>query len=137
MSQSILCNVNRCVGCWTCSMACKVAWDLPVEEHRVYVETIGGGGVDLPGGKWPNLHMKWKPVFTDKCINCRGTASTDGIPYCAYNCTTEALTVGDVDDPESAISKEMDRLRGMGYAISELPAWQGTRAGVYYAEKEL
>ena len=70
MTQSILCNVNRCVGCWTCDMACKVAYDLPVDEHRIFVETIGGNGVDLPGGQWPNLYMKWKPVFTSKCLNC-------------------------------------------------------------------
>ena len=93
--------------------------------------------MDLPGGKWPNLYMKWKPIFTEKCISCRGEASTEGMPYCAYNCTTEALTVGDASDTNSAICKEMARLRGMGYAISELPAWRGTRAGVYYAEKEL
>jgi Fe-S-cluster-containing dehydrogenase component len=117
-------------------MACKVAYDLPVEEHRVYVETIGGGGVDLPGGSWPNLHMKWRPVFTNACINCHGAQSTDGVPFCAYNCTTEALTTGDLSDENSAISKDMSRLRGMGYAVRELPAWQGSRSGVYYAEKE-
>ena len=118
-------------------MACKVAWDLPVEEHRLYIETIGGGGVDLPGGQGSNLHMKRKPVYTQKCINCRGTDSTEGMPYCVYNCTTEVLTSGDVDDPNSAISREMERLRGMGYTISQRPAWEGTREGVYYAEKQL
>jgi Fe-S-cluster-containing dehydrogenase component len=80
--------------------------------------------------------MKWKPVFTKDCINCHGAESTDGVPYCAFNCTTEALTVGDVDDPESAICKEMARLREMGYTISQRPAWEGTREGVFYAEKQ-
>ena len=117
-------------------MACKVAYDLPVDEHRIFVETIGGNGVDLPGGQWPNLYMKWKPVFTSKCLNCRGADSTEGMPFCVYNCTTEALTSGDLDDPESAISREMERLRGMGYTVSQRPAWEGTRAGIYYAEKE-
>lgn len=137
MAQSVLCNVNRCVGCWTCSLACKSAWDLPEEEHRIFIETIGGGGVDLPGGKWPNLYMKWKPVFTQQCINCRGDASTGSTPFCVYNCTTEALTSGNLDDPTSAISLEMERLRKLGYAISQRPAWEGTREGIYYAEKEM
>ena len=117
-------------------MACKVAYDLPVEEHRVYIETLGGGGVDLPGGQWPNLHMKWKPVFTQKCLNCRGEESTERMPYCVYNCTTEALTCGDMDDPESKISKEAERLRAMGYRLYQRPAWEGTRDNVYYIEKE-
>lgn len=118
-------------------MACKVAWDLPVEEHRLYIETIGGGGVDLPGGQWPNLHMKWKPVYTQKCINCRGTDSTEGMPYCVYNCTTEALTWGDIDDPESPVNKEMERLRESGYHVYEIPKWEGTRDRVFYAEKDV
>lgn len=116
-------------------MACKVAWDLPVEEHRIRIETIGGDGIDLPGGQWPNLYMKWEPVFTDKCLNCHGAQSTDGIPYCVFNCTTEALTAGDVSDPESPICKEMERLRGLGFTIEERPAREGTRGGIYYAEK--
>lgn len=137
MTQSILCNVNRCVGCWTCSMACKVAYDLPVEEHRIYIETIGGGGVDVPGGSWPNLHMKWEPIFTQKCLNCQGDESTERMPYCAYNCTTEALTIGDTEDPQSQISKEIERLRNMGYRTHKRPTWEHTQASVLYAEKEV
>lgn len=116
-------------------MACKVAYDLPVEEHRVYVETVGGDGVDLPGGEWPDLYMKWKPVFTQKCLNCRGEASTEHEPYCVFNCTTEALTAGDPEDPESKFSREAARLRAMGYRISQRPKWDGSRDNVYYAEK--
>ena len=43
MANSILVNVNRCVGCWTCSMACKKAYGLGVDDYRMYVRTIGGG----------------------------------------------------------------------------------------------
>lgn len=135
MAKSFLVNVNRCVGCWTCSLACKVAYDLPLDDYRVIVRTLGGGGVDTPGGEWPNLHMKWEPVYTNECIKCSGDASTDHEPYCVYNCTTEAITCGDIADPESKISKEMDRLKGMGYKVSQLPSWEPTMKDVYYAEK--
>lgn len=91
----------------------------------------------MPGGHWPDLHMKWKPVFTEKCVACHGAPSTQGMPYCAFNCTTEALTVGDASDPQSPISKEMERLRGMGYSVSQRPSWEGAREGIYYAEKEM
>ena len=62
MANAVLANVNRCVGCWTCSMACKVAFGLDEDEYRMHVRTIGGGGVDVPGGKWPNLYKKGMPI---------------------------------------------------------------------------
>lgn len=135
MTQSILVDVNRCTGCWTCSLACKVAYGLDEDEYRMYVRTIGGGEVDVPGGQWPNLYMKWKPIYKKNCLNCKGCKSTDGMPYCVYNCTNEALTCGDLDDPESPISKEMERLKGMEYRIYQIPGWEDTRDGVYYAER--
>ncbi|WP_165172031.1 hypothetical protein [Adlercreutzia sp. ZJ242] len=137
MSKTILVNVDRCLGCWTCSLACKVAYDLPVDEHRLYVRTIGGGGVDVPAGQWPNLSMKWMPVYKTSCIDCRGCSSTDDMPYCVYNCTTEALTYGDLDDPASPAAREMTRLKNMGYHAYELSAWEGTKPGVVYLEKGL
>lgn len=135
MAQTTLCNVNRCVGCWTCAMACKVAYDLPEDEYRMYVETIGAGGVDLPGGTWPDLHMSWKPVYKANCPNCAGDEYTGGVPYCVYNCTTEALTWGNLSDPDSKVSRELAKLKGLGYRVYEPPKWEGTRADVLYAEK--
>ena len=137
MANSILVNVNRCVGCWTCSMACKKAYGLGVDDYRMYVRTIGGGQIDTPGGKWPNLYMKWMPVYHLDCLACSGNARTDNQPFCAYNCTTEALTYGDLDDPDSAISKKMEELRLKDFRIYQLHAWEKTREGVWYAEKDI
>ena len=137
MANSILVNVNRCVGCWTCSMACKKAYGLDVDDYRMYVRTIGGGQIDTPGGKWPNLYMKWMPVYHTDCLACSGNARTNNPPFCAYNCTTEALTYGDLDDPESAISKKMEELRQKDFRIYQLHAWEKTREGVWYAEKDI
>ena len=67
MAKNILANVNRCVGCWTCSLSCKQAYGLADDEYRVFIRTIGGGQIDTPGGKWPNLYMKWMPIYTKKC----------------------------------------------------------------------
>jgi Fe-S-cluster-containing dehydrogenase component len=137
MARSILVDVNRCVGCWTCAMACKVAYDLPVDEYRMFVKTIGGGGTDVPGGKWPDLYMKWMPIYTQKCQSCSGCESTEGMPFCVYNCTTEALTCGDLDDQNSAISKRMGELKSQGYHVYEFPSWEPTKPGVFYAEKDI
>ena len=40
---SILVNLKRCTGCWTCSLACKVGNELNEDEWWQYVKTIGSG----------------------------------------------------------------------------------------------
>ena len=40
MAKNILVNVNRCVGCWTCSLSCKQAYGLADDEYRVFVRTV-------------------------------------------------------------------------------------------------
>ena len=134
MSNTILVNMNRCTGCWTCSMACKTAHHLDVDEFWQYVRTIGGGEIDQPGGKWPNLYMKWMPVWKQKCAGCAGDASTDGKPYCVFNCPSGALSYGDADDAGSEISLRKSELLQKGFRVYEIPEWEETRKGVLYAE---
>lgn len=108
---------------------------MPVDEYRMAIRTIGGGGIDTPGGTWPDLHMKWMPIYNESCTNCKGDASTNHIPYCVYNCTTESLVYGDLEDEKSAISRRLDELKSKEYRIYELPQWEGTKNNVIYAER--
>ena len=137
MAKNILANVNRCVGCWTCSLSCKEAYGLADDEYRVFIRTIGGGQIDTPGGKWPNLYMKWMPIYTKKCIGCAGNAATGGVPYCVFNCPTDALVYGDSDDPESAYSKTLAELKANEFRVYALDPWEEPRDGVFYAEKDI
>ena len=137
MAKNILVNVNRCVGCWTCSLSCKQAHGLADDEYRLFIRTIGGGQIDTPGGKWPNLYMKWMPIYTGKCIGCAGNEATGQVPYCAFNCPTDALAYGDPSDPESPYSKAVAQLRAAEYRIYELDPWEEGRAGITYAEKDI
>ncbi|MGV8084381.1 MAG: 4Fe-4S dicluster domain-containing protein [Coriobacteriia bacterium] len=99
------------------------------------MRTIGGHRTDEPGGTWPNVSMKWMPVYTADCTFC-GDRQADGLePYCAYNCPTEAMTFGDLDDSSSAISLRMKELEGKGYRIFQLPKHEKTRSEIYYAER--
>lgn len=135
MANTILIDANRCTGCWTCSQACKGAYQLDVDDYRVFIRTIGGGGLDKAGGTWPNLYMKWYPVFTTECIRCSGDQYTNHLPYCVYNCPTAALTYGDPDNPESALSVRRDYLLERGYHTWKQPKWEKTSEGIIYIEK--
>ncbi len=132
----ILVNLERCTGCWTCSMACKVAYKLPHEKWWNYVRTIGNGaGVDEPAGKWPNVHMSWMPIYTSGCILCAKRAKDGLEPFCTYNCPAKALTYGDLNNSGSTVSIRIMELKNRGYRIFRLPEWEHTRPEIYYAEK--
>lgn len=133
---SILVNLKRCTGCWTCSLACKVGNNLGVEEYWQFVRTNGdGSGIDEPAGVWPDVSMSWMPIYTTNCRLC-GSRIAEGLePFCTYNCPSQAMTFGDLDDSESPVSVKMDELKRMGYKIFQLPSWEGTRREIYYAEK--
>lgn len=133
---AILVNINRCTGCWTCSMACKVGHKLDLEDWRVRVDTIGDGkGVDSPGGTWPNVYMKWQAVYNKGCTMCAERTAEGEQPFCVFNCPTGALTYGDIEDPESPINERIEELKGKGFGIFQKPVWEQTRDNIFYAEK--
>ena len=43
MAHKMLVDIDRCIGCWTCAMGCKVGNHLEDDEYRVEVETHGSG----------------------------------------------------------------------------------------------
>jgi len=132
----ILVDLALCTGCWTCSLACKVGNGLDENEWWQFVKTIGSGtGIDEPAGTWPDLFMRWIPIYTEDCILCAERTAEGEEPFCTYNCPTKALTYGDLDDPSSAISQRLAELKDKGYRISALPAWEKTRKEIIYAER--
>ncbi len=113
-------------------MACKVVNQLPDEDYWVTVRTLGSGeGVDRPAGTWPNLHMSWMPVWSEKCVKCAPRlAEGHTEPFCVKCCPNGALTYGE------AVDKEVANLRDKGFRVCSLPAWESSREGIVYASKE-
>ena len=125
-------NLHRCVGCRTCVIACKMENQIPAGVSRIEVYNGEGGTVyDRPTGVYPNLEYKWVPTPCQQCDNAPCIAACpynarfhneitnkvdkcdmcvhrkqDGLKtMCELCCPCRAITTGDLEDPESAISK--------------------------------
>lgn len=133
--EAILVDLERCTGCWTCAMSCKMAHHLSVDEYRLSVRTVGSGGIDEPIGVFPDLRMSWMPIFSSKCTMCVDRKSNGQMPFCMMSCPSKAIIHGDIDDAESALSKKRSELLSRNYRAVRLPVWEDTRQQVLYLTK--
>ncbi len=128
---TIFVNLQRCTGCWTCSLACKVGNDLPDGTLWQTVRTLGSGeGIDRPAGTWPDLRMSWIPIWSRSCIKCAPRVAAGELPYCVKCCPNGALSFG------ADAHAKIDAARAEGFRIFELPAWENAKDGIVYAYKE-
>ena len=183
MQYGMIIDLNRCVGCHACAIACKAEWDVPVEFGRNWVYHLGPALInkEMASTYYPGLcnhcttpvcvpecpadpvdvtfvHPKtgekktvsvaatWKDPFdgtvqidksrclgcgacvdacpyharyinpnlkdsvgpdgkTDKCTYCKPRVEKGLEPACVQTCITGARIFGDLDDPESEVSK--------------------------------
>lgn len=134
-ANAILVDLERCTGCWTCGMSCKMAHHLGTDEYRLSIRTIGGGGVDEPIGVFPDLYMSWMPIFSKKCTMCVDRKARGELPYCMMSCPSSAIIHGDFENPASSISKKRDELLSRNYREIRMPAWEDSRSSVFYYSK--
>ena len=97
MSQfAIVTDLNRCVGCLGCVVACKVANEVPIGSFWTQIERVGPYP-DHEGASFPDVYQYFLPVGCQHCQN----------PSCVSVCPTGAtfkLENGIVAiDPESCI----------------------------------
>lgn len=71
---AMIMDTRRCIGCHSCTVACKVNNELPVEMLYNPVCTAG------PTGVFPNVHMNFYPLI---CMHCED-------PPCVGCCPTGA-----------------------------------------------
>lgn len=128
--STILVDLERCTGCWTCAMACKVANGLDDDEWRLTVRTLGSGqGIDRPGGTWPNLHESWIPLWNPQCTKCPERLANAKEPFCVHSCPNNALSVGDM------AAANAEELRGRGFSLFTMPAFENAKDNILYARK--
>ena len=73
-------DLERCTGCQTCAIACKVENGIEIGSG-MRVETVGGAHRDTPAGEYPRLSMYFLPIA---CMHCAK-------PPCRDACPTEAI----------------------------------------------
>lgn len=135
MAYKMLVDLDRCIGCWTCAMACKVGNHLADDEYRLEVETHGSGkGIDRPSGVYPELKMTWQPIYLPTCTFCPERVVAGERPFCVNCCPTNALAFGNDADADSAFVQEKVRVSERGARLWELDsAGMESRANVEYA----
>ena len=109
---------DKCIGCRMCMAACPYNarvfnWSEPVRDPD-----FNYGDKDVP--------VRPKGV-AEKCTMCKERTDRGEEPMCVMCCPTEARVFGDLDDPESAISKFLGE-KSTFVLLEE----QGTRPQVRY-----
>ena len=112
----VLVNYDRCIGCRYCMAACPYSarvfnWQTPVRE---------------PGHSYGDAPARVKGVV-EKCTLCVERTSKGLEPSCVEACPAKARKFGDLNDPNSEVSKAI-RERGGQQLLAE----KGTKPQVYY-----
>ncbi len=122
---SVQVDFDKCIGCRMCMAACPY-------NARFF---NWGKLTDNPyfEGEEPTLYEQLResehPVgVVEKCTRCTDLTSQGMLPACVQTCPTNARVFGDLDDPESEVSKRI-------VATNARPLLEeyGTRPSVYYA----
>lgn len=102
MSRLVLeVDLDRCVGCHSCVVACKEEKGTPVGLSLMRVEQVG------PEGEFPQLSMYYLPIVCQQCER----------PVCASACPRGAITFG----AHGVVSVDADRCTGCGDCVEACP----------------
>ena len=74
MRKCLVIDLDRCTGCDSCVVACKLENNIALGEYWNRVIPVG------PSGEFPNVEMYWLPSQCQQCAN----------PQCVHVCPTGA-----------------------------------------------
>ena len=105
--KTIVTDLNRCVGCLGCIVACKTVNDVRVGSFRNKVLRQG----PFPrqeGGNWPDIDMYFLPVSCQHCAS----------PECVTVCPTGASHINEED---GTVQIDKDQCIGCGACLTACP----------------
>ena len=80
---AIITDLNRCVGCLACTVACKAVNNVPVGAFWIKTLRVGPNPIEGGSGDWPDVEMYFLPIQCQHCAD----------PECVKVCPTEALAL--------------------------------------------
>lgn len=86
-------DLERCIGCHTCTIGCMVENDLK-KGSGILVQTIGGQDRDTPEGKHPDIHMHFLPI---PCMHCANAPCIEECPNEAIYRRQDGIVLIDMD----------------------------------------
>lgn len=107
-------DLNHCIGCHTCAVACKQANNIPEGIFWNNVRTVGGDAIDCAGGTFEHPELSWLPINCQHCEN----------PACTKACPVGAT----YKDPQTGVVRQdYDRCIGCRMCIATCP-YTGVRS---------
>lgn len=101
-------DIDNCIGCHSCAIACKSNNNLPNDVWWNRIHTVGGSSMDTASGTYPNdLKMYHLPV------NCQHCAR----PECVAVCPTGATVKRD----DGIVMQDTEVCIGCGSCIAACP----------------
>ena len=90
---SIVIDLERCIGCHTCAIACKLENDIEGDSW-LHVDTVGGKGMDTASGEFPDVKMHYLPKL---CMHCAKPPCIDACPPGAIYKRDDGIVLIDAD----------------------------------------
>lgn len=114
-------DYDKCIGCRYCMAACPYGARTFVNEIRPYYPDRGFTPYEQ------QMYQNHRAGVVEKCNLCMQRVDKGLEPACVATCPAYARVFGDLDDPNSEVSKLIAERRGV-----QLLADLGTDPSVYY-----
>ena len=114
MQYGFVIDIQRCIGCHTCAVACKEENNLPKGVWWNRIMTEGGPDMDTPSGVFPLAKMTYLPLMCQHCGN----------PACVKVCPVGATYK---DAETGVVRQDYDRCIGCRMCMAACP-YTGVRS---------